>query len=291
MRSKLTLSRSIGDISSCGPSICRAGRYLSQSTKPSNASTIKSVTASLSPRWLSDVKQRLGKCIMFGLKAHEMNQVGSILHEIANDWRELVAGSEGYLTDKQRRGIYRREVIWGEMDSMGHVNNVTYNRYAESARIVWAQNYAKHIDPKHQQAWSELWTPKGDGLILRSIKTDFKFPMTWPDHVTVYHKLALKPTPKTDSFVLDVLIMSELHQRPVARCVEDIVVYDYRQGKKTPLRPFMVEAFENTWRLQEESKMLNSERVTSILDRVRSVEQQSWDRPDAVEDLGSASKP
>jgi len=57
----------------------------------------------------------------------------------------------------------------------GHVNNVTYNRYAESARILWAQRYARNIDPKHAEAWQGLWTPKGHGLILRSIKTDFKF--------------------------------------------------------------------------------------------------------------------
>jgi len=88
--------------------------------------------------------------------------------------------------------------------------------------------------------------------------------------------------------VLDVLILSEVHQRPAARCVEDIVVYDYRKGKKTPLAPFMAEAFKETWRLQEESKKRNSERVNHLLDRVRSLEKDTWDRADAVEDLGSA---
>lgn len=57
----------------------------------------------------------------------------------------------------------------------GHVNNVTYNRYAESARVNWAQKYATHIDPAHKKEWSELCTPRGIGLILRSIKTDYKF--------------------------------------------------------------------------------------------------------------------
>lgn len=58
---------------------------------------------------------------------------------------------------------------------MNHVNNVTYTKYAESARINWAYNYAVHIDPGHKREWSELWTPNGDGLILRSIRTDYKF--------------------------------------------------------------------------------------------------------------------
>jgi hypothetical protein len=57
----------------------------------------------------------------------------------------------------------------------GHVNNVTYVRYAESARINWAYNYALHVDPENKDRWCELWTPRGDGLILRSMRTDYKF--------------------------------------------------------------------------------------------------------------------
>ncbi|MCJ1455266.1 hypothetical protein MMC28_005620, partial [Mycoblastus sanguinarius] len=168
-----------------------------------------------------------------------------------------------------------------------HVNNVTYNRYAESARINWAQNFAKYIDPKHKQEWAELWTPKGDGLILRSIKTDFKFPMTWPDKISAYHKLRSAPTNLTDSFTLDVLILSERHQRPAARCVEDIVVYDYRQGAKAPLRDFMLKKFRETFELQEEAKKRNEGMVSQLLERVEKLEKDSWDREDVVEEMGS----
>ncbi len=112
--------------------------------------------------------------------------------------------------------------------------------------------------------------------------------MTWPDHVSVYHKLRSLPSSSTDFFTLDVVILSERHQRPAARCVEDIVVYDYRQGKKTPLRPFMVDKFRETYELQLQAKKENGDRVKGLLDRVRSLEESSWDRPDAKEDLGSA---
>jgi hypothetical protein len=64
----------------------------------------------------------------------------------------------------------------------GHVNNVTYVRYAESARVNWALNFAK-CDPEHKAQWMELMTPKSVGLILRSITTDYKFvschPFIW----------------------------------------------------------------------------------------------------------------
>lgn len=75
-------------------------------------------TAALSPRWLGDVKQRVGHCLMWGLEPAQIDEAGRILDEIARDWRELVAGSEGFLTDRTRRGLFRQEVVWGEMDSM-----------------------------------------------------------------------------------------------------------------------------------------------------------------------------
>jgi len=49
-----------------------------------------------------------------------------------------------------------------------------YNRYAESARVVWAYNIATLLDPMRGDEWKEMWTPKGMGMILRSMKTDFK---------------------------------------------------------------------------------------------------------------------
>ena len=55
------------------------------------------------------------------------------------------------------------------------MNNVVYNRYAESGRIAWVQNYARLQDPAYRSAWNNLWTPKGEvGLILRKITTEFK---------------------------------------------------------------------------------------------------------------------
>jgi MoxR-like ATPase len=112
--------------------------------------------------------------------------------------------------------------------------------------------------------------------------------MTWPDRVSVYHKLRYPPSSSTDSFILDAIILSERQQRPAARCVEDIVVYDYRKGKKTPLRPFMTEVFTQTFRLQVEARAKYTDRVLELLRQVENLEKESWDRKDAKEDFGSA---
>lgn len=115
--------------------------------------------------------------------------------------------------------------------------------------------------------------------------------MKWPDRVTVLHKLRTRPVPDTDHFILDVLILSELHRRIAARCVEDIVVYDYKAARKAPLKPFMVEKFQETWALQEQAKEMYGKRAMDLIRRVRELEKDSWDRPDAKEDMGSADNP
>jgi hypothetical protein len=61
------------------------------------------------------MKRRLGRCMMFGLKPTQIDEAGKILNQLARDWRELIAGSEGFLTDEKRRALYRHNVVWGEM--------------------------------------------------------------------------------------------------------------------------------------------------------------------------------
>ncbi|RFU24868.1 hypothetical protein B7463_g11472, partial [Scytalidium lignicola] len=265
--------------------------HLSTSTSTSTSNGEASLTdpTPFQSRWLSTTKSRIGKCILWGLDHEQTQRAAAVLKVLGEEWRVLVAGQEGFLTSKKRAGLVRQKVVWGEMDSMAHVNNVTYVRYAESARINWAYNYAVHIDPKNQEKWSKLWTPKGDGLILRSMRTDYKFPMTWPDHISVFHKLRSLPKASDTSFILDVMILSELHQRPAARCVEDIVVYDYRKAKKMVLPPFVMDAFVKTWEEQEDAKRKSLERIEEIEKQVRKLETDSWDREGAVEDLGSSS--
>lgn len=169
------------------------------------------------------------------------------------------------------------------------MNNVVYNKWAESARVEWALNYALHHDQENRELWMQLWTSRGDGMILRSIKTDYKFPMTWPDHISVFHKLQELPKDTDSNFMLEVVILSELQQRPAAKCEEDIVVYDYRAGRKRTIMPFMMKAFEQTWKAQEETKRRVAKRIEELEGTVRQLEEETWDRADAVEDLGTAA--
>ncbi|KAL1602659.1 hypothetical protein SLS60_006076 [Paraconiothyrium brasiliense] len=135
-----------------------------------------------------------------------------------------------------------------------------------------------------------MWDRWANALlgVHRTAWTTLK-PIKYPDRVTVLHKLRSKPKADTDHFILDVLILSELHRRVAARCVEDIVIYDYRAAKKSAMKPFMVEKLQQTFELQERAKKAYGNKALELVRRVQALEKSSWDRPDAKEDLGSAN--
>ncbi|KAL7936471.1 Thioesterase/thiol ester dehydrase-isomerase [Trichoderma chlorosporum] len=231
-----------------------------------------SENGAINSRWLSDLQSRLRKSLSLKITSTRADEVRERLAYLDKNWLELSAGREGFLADPERRGMDRHLVQWGDMDMMGHVNNVIYNRFAESGRVNWTRNLAQFSDPKYQQDWFDLMTPKGVGLILASIKTDFKFPMTFPDKVTVLHKLVTKPDYTSDRFYLEAVMYSEQHRRPAAKCFEDIVVYDYKASKKAPLKPFMVDELRATYDLQEQKKQEAEMKVAELSAFVQQVE-------------------
>ncbi|KAI1371334.1 thioesterase-like superfamily-domain-containing protein [Hypoxylon crocopeplum] len=283
-----------------GPVITTShARRTQRSFLPSSASSISSSRAlsssslsdppSLPPsRWYSDLKARLGKCILFGCSREQAHRAAGVLRALATEWRELTAGAEGFLTGG-RRGLEGQQVVWGEMDSFGHVNNANYIRYAESARVNWIIHFAS-VDRYHSAQWRELMMPKSTGLIMKSIKAEYKFPMTYPDTISAYHKLRSLPSATDTSLVLDCVILSHGHKRVAARTEEDVVVYDYAAARKTPVPPFALDVFRDVWRLQEEQVRAARARIWELVGQVEGLEKETWDRADAVEDLGVAKK-
>jgi acyl-CoA thioester hydrolase len=66
------------------------------------------------------------------------------------------------------------DVAWGEMDALGHVNNVRYIAWAETARIALFEKLGMSTRP-------------GDsvGPILARIESDYLEPVEYPARVTV----------------------------------------------------------------------------------------------------------
>lgn len=113
-------------------------------------------------------------------------------------------------------------VAWGEMDAFGHVNNIIYFRYFETARIA----YFYKLDLLN------FMNETGIGPILASTQCKFLLPLSFPDTVSAGAKIVKL---EADRLTMGYYVMSHKHQRMVAEGEGSIVSYDYRGNKKVPI--------------------------------------------------------
>lgn len=91
-------------------SACRSVLSYSRSYATSSSADLKAVDS----RWLSQTTNRIGKCLAFGVSNEQCTEAAGVTRQLAEDWRDLFAGSEGFLTGKGRTGLWRHPVVWGE---------------------------------------------------------------------------------------------------------------------------------------------------------------------------------
>ncbi|MBM4072754.1 MAG: acyl-CoA thioesterase [Planctomycetes bacterium] len=113
-------------------------------------------------------------------------------------------------------------VVWGEMDSYRHVNNVVYFRYFENARL----EYFRRLD------WFAFEEQTGIGPILASTQARFKRPLTYPDTVSIGARLL---SIEVDRFTLEHRIVSHAQQAIVTEGHGVIVIFHYPSGQKVSL--------------------------------------------------------
>lgn len=110
---------------------------------------------------------------------------------------------------------------WGEMDALGHVNNVVYFRYFETARIAYFERTGI-------QASGDVHV----GPILASTACRFRRPLTFPDRICVGARVT---EIGDDRFTMEYALASERHGA-IAAIGEGVVVsFDYRAGRKHAL--------------------------------------------------------
>src|SRR6266851_5712233 len=99
--------------------------------------------------------------------------------------------------------IVELPVVWGEMDSYRHVNNVVYFRYFESARL----EYFRRLD------WFEYEKETGIGPILAATQARYRKPLTYPDTISVTARVA---SVAEDRLMLEHLVVSHRLQAVAA---------------------------------------------------------------------------
>jgi len=113
-------------------------------------------------------------------------------------------------------------VVWGEMDSYAHVNNVVYFRYFESARVAYVMRVG----------WIEYEKQTGIGTILASIEGRFRRALTFPDTISVGSRvIALEE----DRLTLEHRIVSHGQQAFTTEGKGIVVSYHYPTQKKVAI--------------------------------------------------------
>ncbi|MCF7354779.1 thioesterase family protein [Vibrio sp. CK2-1] len=115
-------------------------------------------------------------------------------------------------------------VAWGEMDALQHVNNVTYFRYFETARI----DYFKHIDLMENIAITQV------GPVVAETSCRYKMPVTFPDTLLVGTKIT---DLQDDRFTMKYQIVSKKLNKITTLGSATVVMFDFKTNQKANLTP------------------------------------------------------
>lgn len=118
--------------------------------------------------------------------------------------------------------IVTQAVLWGEMDSYQHVNNVAYFRYFENARLEYIR----------RAGWFEIEAATGIGPILASTQARFRRALTYPDTIHIGTRLL---DMNDDRLTIEHKIVSEALDDIATEGQGVLVSFHYESGKKVAL--------------------------------------------------------
>jgi hypothetical protein len=80
-------------------------------------SQFRNVHADAGPSF-RNIVARLGYMTNNGISLESAPAIAQIMRTLSTDWRELVAGVDGFLTNFERRGTSGKDVEWGHLVSI-----------------------------------------------------------------------------------------------------------------------------------------------------------------------------
>ena len=105
--------------------------------------------------------------------------------------------------------IHEQTVAWGEMDMFGHVNNVWYYRYIESARI----SYCNKVELLEEDIF----------IVVAASECTYLAPVFYPDHLKVAARVEKLGN---SSITMTYLVWSEQQEKLVATGKAVLVTVD-----------------------------------------------------------------
>ena len=116
-------------------------------------------------------------------------------------------------------------VRWGDMDKLGHVNNIIYLQYFEIVRIEYLLRLGM---PAPGPEWQE------NGAIIKSVSCRFLAPVTFPDTLSVGARITHLGD---DRAIMDHIAVSQKSGEVAATGDAVIVGYDYVHLRKNAFTP------------------------------------------------------
>ncbi|MBE0366906.1 acyl-CoA thioesterase [Pseudoalteromonas aurantia] len=113
-------------------------------------------------------------------------------------------------------------VVWGEMDALGHVNNVSYFRYFETARI----------DFLSQTGLLSILSEPSHSPVLRDTYAQYKRPVTFPDTLHIGSYIT---DIKEDRFTMRYEAFSESQQAICTTGYASVVMFNMNSGQKAAI--------------------------------------------------------
>jgi acyl-CoA thioester hydrolase len=133
--------------------------------------------------------------------------------------------------EKKYPVVLHQDVIWGDMDAFGHINNTVYFRYFEDARIAYFDRIGVHDQKERFDI----------GPILASTQCNFRLPLDYPDRIHIATRAAILSPKKLN---MEYAVFSERHGAITAEGEGLIVYYDYASGKSCEIPDAIVAAIE-----------------------------------------------
>ena len=128
--------------------------------------------------------------------------------------------------------IASQNVIWGDMDAYGHVNNTVYLRYFEDGRMAYFDRIG--VDQFKQQA--------NLGPIVARVSCNYRAPLHYPDTIQIGIRSVLLSARK---FNMEFVVYSEQLEQIVADGEGLVLYYDYSIGKSCDIPGFILEAMDS----------------------------------------------
>ena len=107
-----------------------------------------------------------------------------------------------------------QDVIWGDLDAFGHVNNTVYLRYFEDVRIAYFERLGMLLLKEQTQC----------GPILANVSCDFKLPVGYPDRIHIGGRASVTGPKK---ILMEFCVYSEQFDAIAAKGSGLVIYFDY----------------------------------------------------------------